>query len=244
MVSLSDIVTLNTICPSKPQTQEPRWRGKATSRVPAPDPPRAPHPMTWNGGRSCGGPRGGHQPGLEVVGAGDSAGKGRRPQGPRGSRGSGSRSSPEIGRRRDVQSQEWGSGRWGRGTPAQAALSLRHSRAQPWPSGRRAAREAAAAAAAEVEACGGGRRRRGVRTELGRARLRTARRFACGPRESAPRAPPDPLGSCGPAPAPPPALSEVLTLWSGGPGSTRPPFTSHRFSRHWQSFALPKAGTS
>lgn len=110
-------------------------------------------------------------------------------------------SSPEIGRRRDVQSQEWGGGWRGRGASAQAALSLRHSRAQPWPSGRSAAREAAAAAAAtEEEARRGGRRRRGARTLLGRARLRTAR-----PRECAPRAPPGRLGSHGPAPVPPPS---------------------------------------
>lgn len=50
-----------------------------------------------------------------------------------------------------MQSQEWGGGWRGRGASAQAALSLRHSREQPWPSGRSAAREAAAAAAATEE---------------------------------------------------------------------------------------------
>lgn len=200
-----------------------------------------------------GGTRGDHQPGPTwVAGSGGSARKSRRPLGPRGSRGSrpsrrAGRArplcSPEIGRRRDVQSQEWGGGRRGRGAPAQAALSLRHSRAQPWPSGRSAAREAAAAAAAmEEEARRGGRRRRGARTRLGRARLRTARRFACGPRESAPRAPPGRLGSRGPAPAPAPppgALrgADALVRWpwvhAASPNTPLPPTLQEPATREW-----------
>lgn len=96
----------------------------------------------------------------------------------------GRRASPEIGRRRDVQPQERGGGRRGRGPPAQAAaLSLRHSPAQPWPSGRSAARR-------RRRLRRGRRHRRGERPPprgsagdcaagapaQGRARLQTARR--------------------------------------------------------------------
>ena len=45
-----------------------------------------------------------------------------------------------------------------------------------------------------------------------------------------------------PPPRPAPALSEVLTLRSRGPGSPRPPYTSQGHSKHWQSFALLRAG--
>ena len=59
-----------------------------------------------------------------------------------------------------MQPQERGGGRRGRGPPAQAAaLSLRHSPAQPWPSGRSAAR----------------RRRRRRRRRRGRRRGRSER---------------------------------------------------------------------
>lgn len=140
-----------------------------------------------------------------------------------------------------MQPQERGGGRRGRGPPAQATtLSLRHSPAQPWPSGRSAARRRRQRRRRRWR---GRRRGRGERPPLpprgsgwegeagapaqGSARFPTAH-ATLGTGASAPPGPGwgvvSPALAPPPGPrVPPPALSEVLKLRPPRPLGLAPP---------------------